>query len=114
MEQELHLFRKHIKEVITNIVYEKYMELYGRFPDMCKVDEISITEDEIGTFYIPITTYDAHNEIGMEKNEPITAFVLTMNNNLTFVCGEDEIKKDWREINTDALFSLMKKMQNIN
>ena len=108
-KEELKNFRSNIKERICNTIvdlYKKYND--DVLPNWENDEEIIITEDEVGTLKIDVevnNSYDGYREI---EEQPIIKYIVTLDFNLFFVCGEyEENEIEWQNILTDDLVGIL-------
>lgn len=97
---ELHHFRANIKELICNLLTEKYSLL----PNWGNEEEIVVNDTDlpIQNIIIKITT-----QSGVCFEEiPINSYIVTLDYNLYFKCGDEDDEYHWTEISTDELVSI--------
>lgn len=102
---ELHHFRANIKELICNLLTEKYKSQHnGLLPNWGNEEEIVVDDTDlpIQNIIIKVTT-----QSGVCFEEiPINSYIVTLDYNLYFKCGDEDDEYHWTEISTDELVSI--------
>jgi hypothetical protein len=102
-------FRTKIKENICNVVVDIYKQQNNNeLPNWEEDEEFVVNDSKLPTKRILIEFYCQSGENVFEK-QVINKYIVTLDNNLFFRCGEDEIADEihWNDINTDDLVSIL-------
>ena len=71
-------------------------------------EEVVVTEDEVGTLKIDVCVMDSHDYYREVEEQVIVKYIVTLDYNLFFVCGENEENEiEWQEISTDDLVGIL-------
>lgn len=102
-------FRTKIKENICNVVVDIYKQQNNNeLPNWEEDEEIVVDDSKLPTKHILLEIYCQSGEDVFEK-QVINEYIVTLDNNLFFRCGEDEIENEihWNDVNTDDLVSIL-------
>lgn len=108
-KEQLKNFRFNIKEQIAHVIVDLYKRNNnGILPDWEEGEEIVVTEDEVGTLRTDVVVFDSHDNYREIEQQPIIKYIVTLDYNVFFVCGEDcENELEWSEISTDDLVGIL-------
>lgn len=109
-KEQLKEFRLKIKESICNVIIDLYKKNNNdMLPNFEDEEEFVITKNEVGTLLLDIEVFNFHDlrDCSIEK-QAIMKYIVTLDYNLFFVCGEDEYNEiEWQEISTDDLVGIL-------
>lgn len=108
-KEELKNFRFNIKERIANTLVDLYKSNNnGLLPNWENEEEVVVTEDEVGTLKIDVCVMDSHDYYREVEEQVIVKYIVTLDYNLFFVCGENEENEiEWQDISTDDLVGIL-------
>ena len=115
-KEELKNFRFNIKERIANTLVDLYKSNNNDLlPNWENEEEVVVTEDEVGTLKIDVCVMDSHDYYREVEEQVIVKYIVTLDYNLFFVCGENEENEiEWQEISTDDLVGILNHLKLIN
>lgn len=115
MEQitkQLNDIRGMIKECICNALTDIYRHFNnGNLPNYEEEEEVLVEGSKIKTHLtINVNVHNTYTEDVLIEKWCIDDYIVTLDNNLMFVCNDNEI--EWTEISTDDLFYIAKTLKN--
>ena len=104
---EWNAFRCQVKEQVCHLLVEKYKQLNdGLLPNFEDDEEVYVENTDVKlNFKVGVTVTNTYDDSHYDEKLLITAYVVTLDGDLYFQCGEDN-ELQWDEISTDELVSL--------
>lgn len=108
MLKQLSEFRETIKEQICGCVVDLYKsQNEGNLPNWEQGEEIVVDDSKLTPFYINIDVFEPHsNDNFIVEKQVINKYVVTLDYNLYFHCGDYNNEIHWDEISTDELVGI--------
>ena len=108
IKKTLNDFRHNVKEEICHLLKDLYLELNDDHPNFEENEEYvlereNFAEDE---FFVAIEVWNTYDEYSYSERQELHRCIVTLDNNLFFVCGEYENETAWDEISTDELVEI--------
>lgn len=101
-------FRELIKKNICNVLVDIYKQQNNnQLPNWEEDEEIVIDDKNLRTQTILLEVFAQSGD--MFEKQVINEYRVTLDDNLFFRCGDDEIENEinWEEVNTDDLVSIL-------
>ena len=111
--QQLADFRMSLKNELSSLLENIYINKYGQQPNWQEGEEIVIDDSTLPTYRISVEVGDIHSSDNctVEKWD-INEYRVSLDENLFFRCGDNNDEFHYDEISTDELveiYSLLKK-----
>lgn len=101
MREKLNQFRQEVKNNICNLLVQLYINKYHEMPNWEEEEEIVLESKDAGCPLIHIYC----DNYGIEEDS-IIEYRVTLDNNLFFVCNENQEEFVWNEFLTDDLVNI--------
>ena len=106
-------FRTDVKNEIASLITNIFIKQYGELPNQEEEQEIVVTDDNLPTLRVMVNVGDIYSSDNFTVEKwAINEYVVTLDNNLFFRCGDNNDEFNYDEISTDELvllYSLIKK-----
>ena len=116
LNKELNDFRCKVKEEICRLLKDVYLELNDDLTDFendeeCVLENYDVVDDSL---FINVVVWDAYNEYSNNELQEVQRYIVTLDNNLFFICGDCENKIEWDDVSTDELVAIYEFIVNNN
>lgn len=111
--QQLTDFRTAVKNEITSLLVNIYINKYGQQPNWQEGEEIVIDDSTLPTYRISVEVDDTYSSDNCTVEKwAVNEYRVSLDENLFFRCGDNNDEFHYDEISTDELveiYSLLKK-----
>lgn len=109
IKKELDDFRCKVKEEICRLLREVYLELNDDHPNFENDEEYVLENYDVADdddLFISVVVWDTYNEYSNNELQEVQKYIVTLDNNLFFICGDAKNEIEWSEISTDELVAI--------
>lgn len=108
IKKELDDFRCKVKEEICRLLKDVYLELNGDHPNFENDEEYVLENYDVADddFFINVVIWNTYDEYPCNELQEVQRYIVTLDNNLFFICGDCENEIEWSEVSTDELVSI--------
>lgn len=108
IKTQLNDFRYKVKEEICRLLKDFYLELNDSHPNFEEGEEYGLerynfAEDEL---FVNVAVWNTYDEYSYNEQQEVHKCIVTLDNNLFFICGEYENETAWDEFSTDELVEI--------
>lgn len=108
IKTKLNDFRHNVKEEICRLLKDFYLEQNDDHPNFEEDEEYvlesyDLADDEL---FLTIEVCNTYDESSYNERQEVRRYIVTLDNNLFFICGEYENETAWDEISTDELVEI--------
>ena len=108
IKTQLNDFRYKVKEEICRLLKDFYLELNDNHPNFEEGEEYvleryNFAEDEL---FVNVAVWNTYDEYSYNEQQEVHRCIVTLDNNLYFICGEYENETAWDEFSTDELVEI--------
>lgn len=111
ISQQLADFKEMVKNEITSLLENIYINQYGQEPNWKEGEEIVLSDDIFPTFRVAIAIGDSSDNYTVEK-WAINEYRVSLDENLFFRCGDNDDEFHFSEITTDELVEIYNLIKN--
>lgn len=111
ISQQLAYFKEMVKNEITSLLENIYINQYGQQPNWKEGEEIVLSDDIFPTFRVAIAIGDSSDNYTVEK-WAINEYRVSLDENLFFRCGDNDDEFHFSEITTDELVEIYNLIKN--
>lgn len=113
IKTKLHQFRASIKADITKVIRDIYLKQNnGLHPNFDDDEEYILTSSDIKrVINVLVDVQHPSSCLTSTEQQQIYKYVVTLDNNLFFVCGVYEDERNWEELTTDELVTICDYLQ---
>ena len=105
ISQQLADFKEMVKNEISSLLENIYINQYGQQPNWKEGEEIVLSDDIFPTFRVAIAIGDSSDNYTVEK-WAINEYRVSLDENLFFRCGDDNDEFHFSDITTDELVDI--------
>ncbi len=108
IKTKLNDFRCKVKEEICRLLKDFYLELNIEHPNFEEGEEYvleryNFAEDKL---FVNVTIWNTYDEYSYNEPQEVQRCIVTLDDNLYFICGEVENEVNWDELSTDELVEI--------
>ena len=108
IKTKLNDFRYNVKEEICLLLKDFYLELHINHPNFEEGEEYvleryNFAEDKL---FVNVAVWNTYDEYSYNELQEVHRCIVTLDNNLFFICGEYENETEWNEFSTDELVEI--------
>lgn len=101
-------FRCKVKEEICRLLKDFYLEMNDDHPNFEQDEEYvleryNFAEDKL---FVNVTIWNTYDEYSYNEPQEVQKCIVTLDDNLYFICGEVENEVNWDEFSTDELVEI--------
>lgn len=101
-------FRCKVKEEICRLLKDFYLEMNDDHPNFEEGEEYvleryNFAEDKL---FVNVTIWNTYDEYSYNEPQEVQKCIVTLDDNLYFICGEVENEVCWDEFSTDELVEI--------
>lgn len=109
-KKELDDFRCKVKEEICRLLREVYLELNDDLPNFEKDEEYVLENYDVAdvddNLFINVVIWNTYDEYSYNERQEVQRYIVTLDNNLFFICGDCDNEIEWGEVSTDELVAI--------
>lgn len=111
--QQLEDFRMAVKNKISDILSNIYINKYEEEPNWSEGEEIILDDSTLPTYRISVEVGDTHSSDNYTLERwAINEYRVSLDENLFFRCGDNNEEFHYDEISTDELVAICKLLKN--
>ena len=113
LTKQLADFREMVKNEITSLLENIYINQYGQQPNWSEGEEIVLDDSNLPTFRISVEVSDIHSSDNCTVEKwAINEYRVSLDENLFFRCGDNNDEFHYNEISTDELVKIYTLIKN--
>lgn len=101
VKKELDDFRCKVKEEICRLLKEVYLDFENG--EGYVLEKYDVADDDL---FINVVIWNTYDEYSYNELQEVKKYIVTLDNNLFFICGDCENEIEWSEISTDELVAI--------
>ena len=107
-KKELDDFRCKVKEEICRLLREVYLDLNDDLPNFENDEEYVLENYDVADddLFINVVIWNTYDEYSYNEQQEVQKYIVTLDNNLFFICSDCENKIEWSEVSTDELVAI--------
>lgn len=108
IKTKLNDFRHNVKEEICRLLKDLYLELNDVHPNFEEDEEYVLDRDEFAEdeFFVNVVISNNCDGHSYSELQEVHRCIVTLDDNLFFICGEYENETAWDEFSTDELVEI--------